>query len=195
MASFFRPVAGVPSCGFRRRPAAQTYSCSPAYPYLLYSPFALISTAAYSPLVNEPGLSRNQRDFLRIVQFATAFAFGVTAGSHYALEQTGSGFVLRFSFGVIPAFLAGAAIGWSYWHLILRRAEQTGAKRFRIYSWVLVAIGLACFLYPIRYVKRGALSDVVQGVLMAFVLVGVIGVLLWLVARLLNAPDREKQDH
>ena len=144
--------------------------------------------------MNDPGLSRNQRDFLRIVQFATAFAFGVTAGALYALEHTGSGFVLKFSFGVIPAFLTGAAVGWAYWHLILRRAEQTGAKRFKIYSWLLVAIGLACFLYPIRYVKRGALSDVVQGVLMAFILVGFIGLLLWFVARLLNAPEREKPD-
>jgi hypothetical protein len=74
--------------------------------------------------------------------------------------------------------------------LVRRQAQQ---KRFRLYTILLAVGGLLCFLYPIRYVARGSMGDVAQGVVMAFAVVGVVGLLIWSVARLLNRQDKDQQ--
>ncbi|MCI0748573.1 MAG: hypothetical protein L0Y58_24455 [Verrucomicrobia subdivision 3 bacterium] len=145
----------------------------------------------------EPGLSPNQRDFFRIVRAATAVAFGITTAILFALQHSGSGLVLKFSFGVIPAFALGAVIGWFYWSFIANRLvkhdSQRSRKRFWLYSILLSIGGLICFLYPLRYVTRGNMSDVLQGIVMAFFIVGIIVVLLVAVARLINAGGDPKR--
>lgn len=144
--------------------------------------------------------SRTQRDFLRIARLGTAVAFGITGGVLAAVRNSGSGLVLEFNGWVIPAVLLGAGVAWAYWHFILTRFVDRGSadkKRFVLYTILLGVLGLLCFLYPIRYVTRGSMSEVLQGVLMAFMVVGAIGYLIWVVARLLNAPPpppREEED-
>ena len=149
-------------------------------------------------------ISQSQRDFLKIVRWATAVAFGLTGGALAALRNSGSGFVLQFNFWVVPAALVGAAIGWAYWQFVATRLVEhetrQNTRRFGIYTVLLALAGLLCFLYPIRYVVRSSMSDVLQGVLMAFVVVGIIGCLIWSVARLLNKPpppppsDEQEED-
>jgi hypothetical protein len=141
--------------------------------------------------MNQPETSRTQRDFLRIARLGTALAFGITGGVLAALRNSGSGLVLEFNMWVIPAVLLGAGVAWIYWHFILTHFVDRSAgdnKRFVLYTVLLAILGLLCFLYPIRYVARGSMSEVLQGVLMAFIVVGAIGCLIWVVARLLNAP-------
>jgi hypothetical protein len=148
-------------------------------------------------------ISQNQRDFLKIVRWATSVAFGAAGGVLAGLRNSGSGFVLQFNFWVIPAVLGGAAVGWAYWQFVatrvVERESRQNTRRFGIYTVLLAMAGLLCFLYPIRYVVRSSVSDVVQGVVMAFLVVGVVGWLLWSVARLLNAPppppaDEQEED-
>ena len=145
-------------------------------------------------VMDTPEISPNQRDFLRIVRIATAIAFGFTGGVLAALKNSGSGLVLQFNIWVIPAILVGAAAAWAYWSFILTRLvrRQAQQKRFRIYTVLLAAAGLLCFLYPMRYITRGSMSEAIQGVVLALITVGVIGLLIWAVARLLNRQDRDQ---
>jgi predicted permease len=145
--------------------------------------------------MDNPEISPSQRDFLRIVRVATAIAFGITGGVLAGLKSSGSGLVLEFNVWVIPAILIGAAAAWAYWSFILTRLvrRQAQQKRFRIYTVLLAVAGLLCFLYPMRYVTRGSMSEAVQGVLLAFLTVGVVGLLIWSVARLLNRQDKDQQ--
>lgn len=142
--------------------------------------------------MDRPETSKTQRDFLRVARLGTSLAFGITGGVLAGVTHSGSGLVLEFNFWVIPAALLGAGVAWAYWHFILTRIidhqSAVGSRRFLFYTVLLVLGGLLCFLYPIRYVTRGALSDVLQGVVMAFLVVGMIGLLIWSVARLLNQP-------
>jgi len=147
--------------------------------------------------MNRRDTSRTQRDFLRIARLGTAIAFAITGGVLAAVRNSGSGLVLEFNAWVIPGVLLGAGVAWAYWHFILTRVvdrESGDNKRFVLYTVLLGVLGLLCFLYPIRYVTRGSMSDVLQGVLMALVVVGAIGYLIWLVARLLNAPVPPPRD-
>jgi predicted permease len=143
--------------------------------------------------MDKPEISPSQRDFLRVVRVATSIAFGLTGGVLAALKHSGSGLVLEFNVWVIPAILAGAAVAWAYWSFILTRLVQRQARRFRTYTVLLAVAGLLCFLYPMRYLTRGTLSEAAQGVILAFVTVGVIGLLIWAVARLLNRQDRDQK--
>lgn len=145
--------------------------------------------------MDTPEISPNQRSFLRIVRVATAIAFGFTGGVLAGLKNSGSGLVLEFNIWVIPASLVGAAAAWAYWSFILTRLVHRGLqqKRFRIYTVLLAVAGLLCFLYPMRYVTSASMSEAVQGVVLAFITVGVIGLLIWAVARLLNRQDRNQQ--
>jgi predicted permease len=144
--------------------------------------------------VDKPEISPSQRDFLRVVRVATAMAFGLTGGVLAGLKNSGSGLELEFNIWVIPAILVGAAAAWAYWSFILTRLvhRQKQQKRFRIYTLLLALAGLLCFLYPMRYVTRGSMSEAVQGVVLAFMTVGVIGLLIWSVARLLNRQDKDQ---
>ena len=156
----------------------------PAIAFLLFEP-------TLQTVMNRPETSQTQRDFLRVARFGTAVAFGLTGGVLAAVKNSGSGLVLEFNFWVVPAILLGAAVAWAYWHFILTRViDRPGGsnKRFVLYTALLGFLGLLCFLYPIRYVARGSMSDVLQGVFMAFVVVGIVACLIWAVARLLNAP-------
>jgi hypothetical protein len=148
--------------------------------------------------VDGPDISPNQRDFLRIVRLATAIAFGVTGGVLAAIKRTGSGLVLEFNGWVIPAAIIGAAVAWAYWQFILtrlvRRHSAQSGKRFGLYTIFLAIVGLLCFFYPIRYVTRGSMSDVVEGVVLALITVGFVGLLIWSVARLLNRQDHDQHE-
>ena len=75
---------------------------------------------------------------------------------------------------------------------MIARTAITNASS--LYTALLGLLGLLCFLYPIRYVTRGSMSDVLQGVFMAFVVVGVVAYLIWVVARLLNTPPPPPRD-
>jgi|SRR5688572_22715091 len=155
-----------------------------AIAFLLFEP-------TLQSVMNRPETSQTQRDFLRVARLGTAVAFGLTGGVLAAVKNSGSGLILEFNFWVIPGVLLGAGVAWAYWHFILTRVidRPGGSKqRFALYTALLGLLGLLCFLYPIRYVTRGSMSDVLQGVFMAFVVVGVVAYLIWVVARLLNAP-------
>lgn len=147
-----------------------------------------------------PELSKNERDFFLIIRVAFAIAFGITAGVLSALKRGGSSLELEFGFRVIPAFAVGAAIGWAYWQFISKRLRErqslATSKRFWVYSILLLLGGLFSFFYPLRFVARGAVGEVLQGIVAALFLVGVIVFVLWRLAKLLNrseVPD-EKND-
>jgi hypothetical protein len=88
-------------------------------------------------VMNGPGTSQTQRDFLRVARLGTAVAFGLTGGVLAAVKNSGSGLVLEFNFWVLPAVLLGAGVAWAYWHFILTRViDRPGGnnKRFALYT-------------------------------------------------------------
>ena len=50
-------------------------------------------------------------------------------------------------------------------------------------------IGLAAFLYPIRFVQPERMRDVVEGIGAAFLVLALIGVVLWRVIKFLNQDE------
>lgn len=135
---------------------------------------------------------KNLRDFIRIAMFSTALGVGVVAASLYSLRKAPSGLTFDLTIGSVVAFIAGAVAGWWYWRavgkLVLAHAEGSSERRtkLRIYSGLLVLLGVAAFLYPIRFVPPENLRPVLEGLGMAFLVLTGVGVVLWQIKRYLD---------
>ena len=141
----------------------------------------------------------NLRGLLRIAAVSTAIGFGSVTGSLYSLRQSPSGLTFVFSVGTLVAFVVGAAAGWFYWRaldrMIVRADSAGGAKklsRFVLFNVAAALMGLLAFLYPIRFVQRERMREVLEGMGAAFVVLAMVGIALWRVIKFFNA-DTEGQ--
>lgn len=152
-------------------------------------------------------LSKDTRDFFWIVTVATAVGFGAATASLYSLRHGEGGLDFEFTAGTVVAFLAGAALASGYWRLIVKRISRAEAREasgpaetrdrllFIVYSVLLGLFGLGCLLYPLRYVTHENLSPVIQGLVMAFAVVTVIGGALWGIARFIARLDKRTSEN
>ena len=135
----------------------------------------------------------NLRGLLRIAALSTAIGFGSVTGSLYSLRQSPSGLTFVFSVGTLVAFVVGAAAGWFYWRALDRmivRADSGGPKklsRFVLFNVAAALMGLLAFLYPIRFVQRERVREVLEGMGAAFVVLAMVGIALWRVIKFFNA--------
>ena len=128
----------------------------------------------------------------RFAQVGMALAFGFMGGSLEALTRDAEG--MRFDLGVWTgiAFLVGAAIGWLYWEMAMKmnidpeHSSPRARKRFIVVTVLLFAGGFASYLYRLRFVARSSSWDVAEGVILAFIVVGMIGLIMWRIGRYLE---------
>jgi Na+-transporting methylmalonyl-CoA/oxaloacetate decarboxylase gamma subunit len=136
----------------------------------------------------------NLRGLLRIAAFSTAIGFGSVAGSLYSLRQSPSGLTFVFTVGTLVAFAVGAVAGWLYWRVLDRmivRANTPGSpkklSRFLLLNVAAGFMGLLAFLYPIRFVQRERLREVLEGMGAAFLVLAILAVALWRVIKFFNS--------
>jgi len=138
-------------------------------------------------------LKRDTRgDWLRFARVACALAFGFMGGSLQAFTRDAQGMRFEFGFWTVIAFLAGAAVGWFYWQMAMKlnvdpqHASPRARRGFIVFSALLFAGGFASYLYRLRFVPRSNSWEVAEGVIMAFVVVGMIGLVMWRIGRYLE---------
>lgn len=119
-------------------------------------------------------------------------AFGFMAGSLEALTRDAQGMRFDLGFWTGVAFLAGGAVGWFYWDMAMKMntdAEHSSPKAKRRFIAVTVLLfvgGFASYLYRLRFVARSSSLEVAEGVLLAFIVVGAIGLVMWRIGRYLE---------
>src|SRR5579872_3805174 len=84
-----------------------------------------------------------------------------------------------FSFFTVVAFLLGGGVFWAYWSLIFsnRRFRVLGKLQISLTA-ILVAIGLAGVLYPLRFVDDTERSQLLTGLITAAFALSGVGLLL-----------------
>src|SRR5687768_5474651 len=128
----------------------------------------------------------------RFAQVGMALAFGFMAASLEALTRDAEGMRFDIGFWTLIAFLAGAAVGWFYWEMAMKMntdAEHSSARakrRFIAVTALLFLGGFASYLYRLRFVSRTSSSEVTAAVVLAFVVVGAIGIVMWRIGRYLE---------
>lgn len=131
-------------------------------------------------------------DWLRFARVGSALAFGFMAGSLQAFTRDAQGMRFDIGIGTVIAFLIGAAVGWFYWRAAMKlnidpeHVSPRAKRRFIVYSALLFLAAFASYVYRIRFVSGPGSWEVAEGVLMAFVVVGVIGLVMWRLGRYLE---------
>ena len=128
----------------------------------------------------------------RFARVGMALAFGFMAGSLESLTRDAQG--MRFDVGVwtVLAFAAGAAVGWFYWEMAMKmntdaaHSSRRARRRFIVVTTLLFFGGFASYFYRLRVVARSSSWEVAEGVILAFVVVGAIGVVMWRIGRYLE---------
>ena len=121
-----------------------------------------------------------------------ALAFGFMGGSLEALTRDAEGMRFELSAWTVIAFLAGAAVGWYYWEMAIKmntdqaHSSARAKRRFVIVTLLMFVAGFASYLYRLRFAPRTSSWEVAEGAMLAFVVVGLLAVVLWRIIRYLE---------
>ncbi len=128
------------------------------------------------------------RDFFRIASFSTALALGCAAATVYSVKLGSAGITIELSWGTLVAFAAAAGVGVYYWRLI-----EKGRRSARWLDAVMILLGLALFLYPVRFVAPEKKVDVAVGLVLAMIFLGTAGWLIWRCMRFFDPGEPDKE--
>ena len=133
-------------------------------------------------------LQRDERDFFRVIKFATALAMGGMAAFLYSLKQVHPDIVFRLTLGTAVIFVVTAVFSWVFCG-VLAKGEQdaptpTARKRF-ILRWMVTFLGLATlgmlvsFALSLRNVTSAGRREVIEGTVIAIGVLAMGGFLIW----------------
>jgi hypothetical protein len=128
----------------------------------------------------------NERDLFKVMAISTALAFGALLASLESLRSGPEGLTFQVSFRTLLAFLAGGGITLGCWRVIIRSGAVVRRTSLVAGTILLALIGIGAFLYPLRFVSREKLPDILVGLGLAACALSVVGGLLWLVHRFLS---------
>lgn len=129
----------------------------------------------------------------RIVVVSTGLAFVSGFGALAALDADGqNGMRFTWHWKVIPWMLAGAIGNWRVWATVLDSADggsPADKTKFQVCCGLLIAAGLGAFLYPIRFADQSRWNDIAQGLIIAVVVLGAVGFMIYRLARFFDDAD------
>lgn len=144
--------------------------------------------------MKNPNTTNNARDLRRIIVLGTSIGFGCVVGSLEALRPSHAGFTFQITGWSFVAFAIGAIIVFPFWRVIFspsQSAQQSASRRWAVIF--LAVLGLASFLYPLRFIPNEKISSLLIGLGVAIcALTGVAG-LLWMMKRFLDRDARQNE--
>jgi hypothetical protein len=138
--------------------------------------------------MNEPLPQRDERDFFRVVKISTALGMGGMAAFLYSLKQVHPEIHFRFTAGTVLMFFAVAIFSWIFCGVLAKSEDadvQPANRRRFVTRWVISFVGIttlatcASFAYSLKNVESAMRREVVEGTLMAVVVLGLGGLLIW----------------
>jgi hypothetical protein len=137
--------------------------------------------------------SPNQRRLYPVFTISTALAFGCMLATLETLRPDSAGFSFEFSYKTVIAFLAGAAIAFPVWRLILN-GTRLGQRQLSLATGgmvvLLLVVGVGAFLYPLRFVPRDKWPEIRTGLVTAVCALSGVACLLWGVKRFTDADEK-----
>lgn len=129
----------------------------------------------------------------RVVIASSALGMGMLLASLTVLSRGESGIQWHWSNLAFPAFALGATVAALYWRLVFRlgAGNDGRASRLLLYSTsvVLLLLGVAILLYPLRYVTPERRRDVLIGLAVAIAALSVVGFMMRTVVKMLEDED------
>lgn len=139
--------------------------------------------------------SKNQQRLYPIFTASTALAFGCMFATLESLRPDSAGFTFELSYKTFIAFVAGGAIAFPVWRLILngtRLGERNLSLATGTMVVLLLVVGVGAFLYPLRFVPRSKWPEIRTGLLTAVCALSGVAGLLWGVKRFMDADEKNE---
>ncbi len=141
--------------------------------------------------------SQTQRRLYPIFTLATALAFGCMLATLEALRPDADGFRFEASYKTLIAFIAGAAIAFPVWRLILN-GTRLGQRNLNLATGAMVVLllvlGVGAFLYPLRFVPRDKWPEIRTGLITAVCALSGVATMLWGVKRFMDSDEKAGND-
>jgi Na+/proline symporter len=143
--------------------------------------------------------SKNERDFERVVTWASALSIAIAAGFLVSLKQINPTIIIRFSLLTVIAFFTAGILTVLFFQWLMRRANsEKPSGQGRLWG-IIIAIAVAgtfigCVIFAIRNVSFQQQKDVIIGTSLAAVVLTFVGVLCWRIIRWLEASDKEQSE-
>ena len=124
--------------------------------------------------------------------WGSSLAFGFLGAALQALRPEPTGFTFRVSVMTFAAFLIGTGIGYVFWKIILNRTGGTRQRSVRFFVEVLLLLlGVAAFLYPLRFVPADKLPEMFIGLITAVISLSLLAGVLIEVGRFFESGDKQ----
>ncbi len=147
--------------------------------------------------------TKDEKDFVQVVKFASALGLGVMAAFLYSLKRVHPTIDLEFSLGTVLAFLITAVFSWLFCGVLFKgefnegdSAAAAALKQRRVTRWILffvVVSGLAtagAFLYSLKDVSAESRREVIEGAGIAVVVLIIGGFFIHKSVRFFEEQDK-----
>lgn len=156
-----------------------------------------------------PQRNKNERDFIFVVKAGTAVSMGLMAAFLYSLKTVHPSIQLIFTLGTVAAFIITAVASWKFCAVLYR--DETGEpgddgshreasqKKF-IKRWIIVFVGvsflltLLAFAWSLKDVSSESRRQVIEGTVLAVLVIGGVAWLLRVVVRFFEDQSRFEEE-
>jgi hypothetical protein len=157
----------------------------------------------------QPPRNKNERDFIFVVKAGTALSMGSMSGFLYSLKAVHPAIRIEFTLGTVAAFFIAAFCSWKFCALLYR--DETGEpgddgshreatqKKF-LKRWIIIFVGvsslltLLAFAWALKDVGSESRRQVIEGTLLAALVIGGVAWLLRLLVRFLEDQSRFEEE-
>ena len=153
--------------------------------------------------MNEPPPTRNERDLLVVVKLSSALGMGALAAFLYSLKEVHPHIRFKITVGTVVIGVVTAVASWIFCGVMARADSETeptvARKRFFI-RWLLVFGGLAAagtaiaFVVSLRNVSSLGRQQVIEGTVLALIVIGAGGFLIHKAFRFFEEQDKASLD-
>ena len=153
--------------------------------------------------MNEPPPSKNERDLLFVVKLSSALGMGTLAGFLYSLKEVHPNLRMEFGLGAALVALATAIASWVFCGVMARadaESSPTFARRRFFIRWLIFfggasTLGTAfAFGYALRNVASSSRRDVIEGTVLAVIVIAAGGFLIHKAFRFFEEQDKSTLD-
>lgn len=139
-----------------------------------------------------PRQSQSDKVFRRILIIATAVALAVMIASVGSIRTSGAGLQFVWHWFVLLWSLSGALCAWPFWRLVWAAQDQPSSRnKFRLAAFCLfmLGLGLASFLYPLRFTAPAYRDDLIEGLALAVLVLSAGAGMLYFLGRAFSRAD------
>jgi cation transport ATPase len=139
----------------------------------------------------------SDRQFRRLLILATSLALAVMIASVGSIRTSGAGLQFVWHWSVLIWSLLGALCAWPFWRLVWAVQDRPSPRnklRLVLFCALMFALGLAGFLYPLRYAAPAYRSDLIEGLIAAVLVLAAGGAMLYVLGRAFSRADSHSKE-